>query len=351
MKPPRGKLLVSLVNSHTNTTSIGGQLWEIDLRIAHGLPPGRFRVKVITSGDPPPGANPPPIKADRMDSRVQGANRHIRHASRRKALPAAPRPEKGQPPSPPVFPCSTRHLRREFLVCAAFQRATIPPYPAHRYQLTPVRSISFAPRALAPESTPCADLAALNPCDRTLIGWPRPRELRLADLSPCVLSVPAPFHPHTAAPQSTPPRTPPGRKLRTPVHHIQNLSRSHDSFTSTPRANPLEDAPLCPWELHPFVRGRLAGANLPSMNTSPTYCITCLESSGSGHLASPGSKNPICATLLQHSTLFTNTPLLFLLCSIHPPQPPHHPTTPTIRRISLEPIPHKRVPQCILNPP
>jgi len=107
-----------------------------------------------------------PIKTDRVNSRVQGANRRVRHASRRKALPAAPRPGKGQPPIPPAFPCSARHLRREFLVCAAFQRATIPPYPPHHYQLAPVGSMSFAPsRALAPESAPCADLAALTPID------------------------------------------------------------------------------------------------------------------------------------------------------------------------------------------
>ena len=33
--------MVSLVNSHTNATIIGWHLWEIDLRFAHGLPPGR----------------------------------------------------------------------------------------------------------------------------------------------------------------------------------------------------------------------------------------------------------------------------------------------------------------------
>ena len=32
--------MVSLVNSHTNATSIGWHLWEIDLRFAPGLPPG-----------------------------------------------------------------------------------------------------------------------------------------------------------------------------------------------------------------------------------------------------------------------------------------------------------------------
>ena len=37
----RGKWMVSLVNSHTHTTSIGWHLWEIDLRFAPGLAPGR----------------------------------------------------------------------------------------------------------------------------------------------------------------------------------------------------------------------------------------------------------------------------------------------------------------------
>ena len=32
--------MVSLVNSHTNSTRIGWHLWEIDLRFAPGLPPG-----------------------------------------------------------------------------------------------------------------------------------------------------------------------------------------------------------------------------------------------------------------------------------------------------------------------
>ena len=34
------KLMVSSINSHTNATSIGWHLWEIDLRFAPGLPPG-----------------------------------------------------------------------------------------------------------------------------------------------------------------------------------------------------------------------------------------------------------------------------------------------------------------------
>jgi len=37
---PRGKSMVSLVNSHTNATIIGWHLWEIDLRFAPRLPPG-----------------------------------------------------------------------------------------------------------------------------------------------------------------------------------------------------------------------------------------------------------------------------------------------------------------------
>ena len=39
-RQPRGKWMVSLVNSHTNATRIGWHLWEIDLRFAPGLPPG-----------------------------------------------------------------------------------------------------------------------------------------------------------------------------------------------------------------------------------------------------------------------------------------------------------------------
>ena len=37
---PRGKLFVSLVNSHTNATRIGWHLRETDLRFAPELPPG-----------------------------------------------------------------------------------------------------------------------------------------------------------------------------------------------------------------------------------------------------------------------------------------------------------------------
>ena len=39
-RQPRGKWMVSSVNSHTNATIIGWHLWEIDLRFAPGLPPG-----------------------------------------------------------------------------------------------------------------------------------------------------------------------------------------------------------------------------------------------------------------------------------------------------------------------
>jgi len=40
LEQPRGKWMVSLVNSHTKATRIGWHLWEIDLRFAPGLPPG-----------------------------------------------------------------------------------------------------------------------------------------------------------------------------------------------------------------------------------------------------------------------------------------------------------------------
>ena len=39
-RQPRGESMISLVNSHTNSTRIGWHLWEIDLRFAPGLPPG-----------------------------------------------------------------------------------------------------------------------------------------------------------------------------------------------------------------------------------------------------------------------------------------------------------------------
>ena len=42
-RQPRCKSMVSLVNSHTNATRVGWHLWDIDLRFAPGLPPGRLR--------------------------------------------------------------------------------------------------------------------------------------------------------------------------------------------------------------------------------------------------------------------------------------------------------------------
>ena len=39
-RQPRGKLMVSFVNSHTNATIIGWHLWEIDLIFVPELPPG-----------------------------------------------------------------------------------------------------------------------------------------------------------------------------------------------------------------------------------------------------------------------------------------------------------------------
>ena len=41
-RQPRGKTIVSLVNSHTNATSKRWHLWEIDLSFAPGLPPGWY---------------------------------------------------------------------------------------------------------------------------------------------------------------------------------------------------------------------------------------------------------------------------------------------------------------------
>ena len=46
-RQPRGKQMVSLVNSHTNATRIGWHLWEIDLRFAPGLPPGWGRREAL----------------------------------------------------------------------------------------------------------------------------------------------------------------------------------------------------------------------------------------------------------------------------------------------------------------
>jgi len=49
-RQPRGKLVVSLVNSHTNATRIGWHLWEIDLRFAPGLPQGWFQLEAWQRG-------------------------------------------------------------------------------------------------------------------------------------------------------------------------------------------------------------------------------------------------------------------------------------------------------------
>ena len=51
-RQPRCKSMVSFVNSHTNATRIGWHLWEIDLRFAPGLPPGRYLDAIP---DPPSG--------------------------------------------------------------------------------------------------------------------------------------------------------------------------------------------------------------------------------------------------------------------------------------------------------
>jgi len=42
-RQPRGKTIVSLVNSHANATSKSQHLWEIDFRFAPGLPPWWYR--------------------------------------------------------------------------------------------------------------------------------------------------------------------------------------------------------------------------------------------------------------------------------------------------------------------
>jgi hypothetical protein len=58
---PRGKLMVSLVNSHTNAiiigwhlweiaTRIGWHLWKIDQRFAHGVPLGWEAMRESLSG-------------------------------------------------------------------------------------------------------------------------------------------------------------------------------------------------------------------------------------------------------------------------------------------------------------
>ena len=47
---PRGNFMVSLVNSHTNSTRIGWHLWEIDLRFAPGSPPGWVGAAGMSAG-------------------------------------------------------------------------------------------------------------------------------------------------------------------------------------------------------------------------------------------------------------------------------------------------------------
>jgi len=53
--------MVYLFNSHTNATKIGWHLWEIDLRFAHGLPPGWQRAHL-----PPQRVHPPPFDGERF---------------------------------------------------------------------------------------------------------------------------------------------------------------------------------------------------------------------------------------------------------------------------------------------
>ena len=47
-RQPIGKSMVSSVDSHTNATRIGWHLWEIDLRFATGLLPGRQLLPICT---------------------------------------------------------------------------------------------------------------------------------------------------------------------------------------------------------------------------------------------------------------------------------------------------------------
>ena len=58
-RQPRGKSMVSFVNSHTNTTRTGRHLWEIDLIFACGLPPGQLHRRGV------PGITHPPAAARR----------------------------------------------------------------------------------------------------------------------------------------------------------------------------------------------------------------------------------------------------------------------------------------------
>ena len=45
--------MVSQVNSHTNATRIGWYLWEMNLRFAHGLPPGWSSTLMRSSDEKP----------------------------------------------------------------------------------------------------------------------------------------------------------------------------------------------------------------------------------------------------------------------------------------------------------
>ena len=65
-RQPRGKLMVSLVNSHANAIRTGWHLWEIDLRFALGLPPGWIPKCNLHSI--PPDRPPSTLHATRMES-------------------------------------------------------------------------------------------------------------------------------------------------------------------------------------------------------------------------------------------------------------------------------------------
>ena len=64
-RQPRGKWMVSLVNTRTNATRIGWHLWEIDLRFAPGLPPGRGGVAAapVKSRHASPVSRPRPSRS------------------------------------------------------------------------------------------------------------------------------------------------------------------------------------------------------------------------------------------------------------------------------------------------
>ena len=84
-RQPRGKWMVSSVNSHANAARIGWHLWEIDLRFAPGLPPGWLMSPTCA----PRHVHPTPVRQgyrardrqrapDLSASRWQG-RRHARH--------------------------------------------------------------------------------------------------------------------------------------------------------------------------------------------------------------------------------------------------------------------------------